>query len=160
MPADQAPVRIRAGAFGHGLPARDLSLSPGHPVLVGADADGQGGALVPVMCLINGTTVARTDAASVVYWHVELDAHDILLAEGLPAESFLDFGCRPFFEGASDFALHNPDFVPPGLSGRCRPVAVEGPLVEAERARIDARFVQTLADDCAWGEAAAHTSFA
>nr|WP_301288628.1 Hint domain-containing protein [Methylorubrum extorquens] len=152
MPADQAPVQIRAGAFGPGLPARDLFLSPGHPVLVGADADGQGGVLVPVMCLINGTSIARTDATSVVYWHVELDAHDILLAEGLHAESFLDFGCRPFFEGASDHALHNPDFVPPGLAGRCRPVAVDGPLVKAERARLDALFVQALTDHCAWAE--------
>ena len=160
MPADQAPVRVRAAAFGPGLPARDLFLSPGHPVLVGADTDGQGGVLVPVMCLINGTSIARTGATSVVYWHVELDAHDILLAEGLPAESFLDFGCRPFFEGASDHALHNPDFVPPGLSGRCRPVAVDGPLVEAERARLDAVFVQALTDDCAWAEGAENNSFA
>ncbi|MCJ2080523.1 Hint domain-containing protein, partial [Methylobacterium sp. J-090] len=151
MPADQAPVRIRAGAFGHGLPTRDLLLSPGHPVLVGADADGQDGVLVPVMYLVNGTTIARTGAKRVTYWHVELDAHDILLAEGLPAESFLDIGCRPFFAEASDHALHNPDFVPPGLSGRCRPVAVDGPLVEAERDRLGAVFAQTLADECAWG---------
>ncbi|MCJ2082413.1 hypothetical protein MKK49_14220, partial [Methylobacterium sp. J-090] len=52
---------------------------------------------------------------------------------------------------ASDHALHNPDFVPPGLSGRCRPVAVDGPLVEAERDRLGAVFAQTLADECAWG---------
>lgn len=152
LPADQAPVRVRAGAFGHGLPKRDLLLSPGHPVLVGADAEAQGGALVPVMNLINGTTIARTSLASVTYWHVELDAHDILLAEGLPAESFLDFGCRPFFEEASDHRLHNPDFVPPGLAARCRPVALDGPLVEAERARLAAVFAQTLAEDCAWDE--------
>ena len=153
MPADQAPVRIRAGAFGHGLPVRDLLLSPGHPVLVGADADSQGGVLVPVMCLINGTTIARTAAGSVTYWHVELDSHDLLLAEGLPAESFLDFGCRAFFDEASEHALHNPDFVPAGLSGRCRPVAVDGPLIEAERARIGALFGTALASHCAWAEA-------
>jgi hypothetical protein len=159
LPVDKAPVRIRAGAFGYGRPTRDLLLSPGHPVLVGADADGQGGVLVPVMTLVNGTTIARTRMASVTYWHVELDTHDILLAEGLAAESFLDFGCRPFFEEASEHALHNPDFVPPGLSARCRPVAFDGPLVEAEQHRLAAVFAQNLVDDCAWDAASSHVAF-
>nr|WP_245291234.1 Hint domain-containing protein [Methylobacterium aquaticum] len=153
LPRDQQPIRIRAGAFGPGLPARDLSLSPGHPVLVGADADGMGGHLVPAMCLINGTSIAREPVASVTYWHVELDAHDILLAEGLPAESYLDWGDRPFFTEGSDHALHNPDFVVPGLSARCRPVAVDGPVVEAERARLSGVFAAALGEACAWDEA-------
>jgi hypothetical protein len=153
LPHDQQPVRIRAGAFGGGLPTRDLRLSPGHPVLVGADANGAGGHLVPVMCLINGTTIAREPVSSVTYWHVELDAHDILLAEGLAAESYLDWGDRPFFTEGSDHALHNPDFVVPGLSARCRPVAVEGPVVEAERARLSAVFAHSLGEACAWDEA-------
>ena len=143
-------MHVRAAAFGHGLPARDLSLSPGHPVLVGADADSEGGVLVPVMCLINGTTITREPAASVTYWHVELDSHDILLAEGLPAESYIDGGDRAFFSEASDRALHNPDFVPPGWDGRCRPVAVDGPSVDAERARLDAVFAGLLSEQCGW----------
>ncbi|QRE74312.1 peptidase metallopeptidase [Methylobacterium aquaticum] len=150
LPASQQPVRLRAGAFGPGLPARDLRLSPGHPVLVGADADGAGGHLVPVMCLINGTSIVRELVSSVTYWHVELDAHDILLAEGLPAESYLDWGDRPFFSEGSDHALHNPDFVVPGLSARCRPVAVDGPVVEAERARLSGVFAAALGAACAW----------
>ncbi|TXN79061.1 Hint domain-containing protein [Methylobacterium sp. WL8] len=154
LPHDQQPIRVRVGAFGSGLPARDLRLSPGHPVLVGAAEDQLGGALVPIMCLINGTTIAREPATSVTYWHVELDAHDILLAEGLPAESYLDWGDRPFFTEQSDHALHNPDFVVLGLSARCRPVAVDGALVEAERARINAVFAAELAGHCAWDEAA------
>ncbi|AWN55919.1 hypothetical protein DK412_28520 [Methylobacterium sp. 17Sr1-1] len=153
LPPQQQPIRIRAGAFRSGLPARDLFLSPGHPVLVGAGADGAGGHLVPIMCLINGTSITREPATAVTYWHVELDAHDILLAEGLPAESYLDWGDRPFFEEGSDYALHNPDFVAPGLSARCRPVAVEGPVVEAERARLAGVFGASLGDACAWDEA-------
>jgi len=155
LPFHQQPVRVRAGAFGQGLPARDLSLSPGHPILVGADADGQGGALVPVMCLINGTTITREPIARVTYWHVELDAHDILLAEGLPAESYIDGGDRAFFVEASDHALHNPDFVPTGWNGRCRPVAVDGPVVEAERMRLDAVFAGALSEQCEWDAASA-----
>ncbi|MCF4124268.1 Hint domain-containing protein [Methylobacterium sp. SyP6R] len=150
---DQQPIHVRAGAFGAGLPTRDLRLSPGHPVLVGMDADGAGGHLVPIMCLINGTSIAREPVTSVTYWHVELDSHDILLAEGLPAESYLDWGDRPFFTEGSDHALHNPDFVVPGLAARCRPVAVDGPVVEAERARLSGVFAASLGEACAWDEA-------
>ena len=138
------PVRILAGAFGNGLPERNLFLSPGHPVLVGSH-------LVPIMCLINGTSVSRVPVETVTYWHVELDQHDILLAEGLPAESYLDWGDRAFFTEGSDHALHNPDFVVPGLAARCRPVATDGPIVEAERRRLDEIFATTLAAQCAWG---------
>ena len=151
LPVDQMPVRIRAGAFGSGLPTRDLRLSPGHPVLVGADADYEGGVLVPVMCLINGTTIAREPSAQVTYWHVELDTHDILFAEGLPAESYIDLGSRPWFDGA-DSVLFDPNFVSPAMTGRCRPVAVDGPLVEAERARLGSIFAEKLVEDCGWSE--------
>ncbi|MBA9068005.1 hypothetical protein FHR71_001740 [Methylobacterium sp. RAS18] len=147
---EQAPVRIRVGAFGHGLPVRDLYLSPGHPVLVGADANNEGGVLVPIMCLENGTSIRREPRSSVTYWHVELDSHDIVLVEGLPAESYIDGGDRAFFMEASDHALHNPDFVPPGWGARCRPVAVDGPLVEAARLRLDAVFADTLSEHCGW----------
>ncbi|MRI56174.1 hypothetical protein D8770_19745 [Methylobacterium sp. DB1607] len=145
LPFAQQPVRIRAGAFGDGLPVRDLFLSPGHPVLVG-------GHLVPVMSLVNGTSLARMPATAVTYWHVELDAHDILLAEGLPAESYLDLGSRPWF-ARSDAPLHDPEFAAVDAPGRCRPLAVEGPVVEAERRRLDDLFAAVLAGACAWGEA-------
>lgn len=150
--AEAAPVQVRAGAFGAGLPERDLYLSPGHPVLVGANVDHTGGVLVPVMCLVNGTTITRTAPGRVSYWHVELDAHDLLLAEGLPAESYHELGSRAWFEGA-DGALIDPDFVPAGENGRCRPVAVEGPVVEAERLRLSGVFAAALGAQCGWDEA-------
>ena len=152
LPTSQQPVHIRGGAFGTGVPTRDLRLSPGHPVLVGANESGAGGHLVPIMCLINGTTVARDPVSSVTYWHVELDAHDILLAEGLAAESYYDMGSRRWFEGENG-PLVDPDFVPAGEHGRCRPVAVDGPVVEAERARLSVVFSTALSAECAWDEA-------
>lgn len=147
------PVRISAHAFGDNCPARDLYLSPGHPVLVGADEDGEGGHLVPIMCLINGTTIERVAVDEVTYWHVELDRHDILLAEGLAAESYIDLGSRPWFDGAHG-ALYDPDMALPGMPGRCRPVAIDGPVVEAERRRLDAVFAMRLEAACAWPTAA------
>ena len=151
--SNMAPVRVLANAFGAGVPARDLMLSPGHPVLVGADADNEGGHLVPIMCLINGTTIERVAVNGVIYWHVELEQHDILLAEGLPAESYIDLGSRPWFAGAGG-ELHDPDMALPGMPGRCRPVAIDGPVVEAERQRLDGVFAMRLNGACAWPDEA------
>ncbi|KQQ26187.1 hypothetical protein ASF53_21335 [Methylobacterium sp. Leaf123] len=147
-----APVRVLAGAFGPDVPMRDLYLSPGHPVLIGADDDNEGGVLVPVMCLINGTSIVRTLRSKVTYWHIELDTHDILLAEGLLAESYIDGGDRAFFVEASDHALQNPDFVPPGWHNRCRPIMTEGSIVEVERARIGQMFTSLLDRHSCWSE--------
>lgn len=147
IPSETWPVRVLAGAFGADMPKRDLFLSPGHPVLV---RNGDSEVLVPIMCLINGTSIDRIAVDQVTYWHIELDRHDILFAEGLPAESFLDYGNRPWFENGPVHALANPDFIPPGLMGRCRPVAIDGPIVGAERRRLDALFETSLASQCAW----------
>ncbi|ORE96833.1 Hint domain-containing protein [Aurantimonas sp. 22II-16-19i] len=142
-----APVRVMANAFGAGVPERDMFLSPGHPVLVRQnDVE----VLVPIMNLINGTTIERTAMPSVTYWHIELDQHDILLADGLPAESFFDMGSRGWFDNDLDDVLANPDLVPAGRHGRCREVAVEGPLVEAERRRLAELFYADLCAQCAW----------
>ena len=84
------PVRVRADAFGAGRPHRDLWLSPDHAVFVD-------GALVPVRLLVNGASIAQHPRDEVFYYHVELAEHGVLLAEGLPAESYLDTGNRSAF---------------------------------------------------------------
>jgi hypothetical protein len=93
-PETVAPVRIQCGAFADKIPHRDLLVSPDHAIFVD-------GALICARQLINGTTIRQEmDWRSVSYFHVELDAHAILLAEGLPAESYLDTGNRGFFTNA------------------------------------------------------------
>lgn len=84
------PVCVSAGALGEGLPHRDLWLSPDHALFVG-------GALIPVRYLINGASIAEVACDGATYFHVELAAHAVLLAEGLPAESYLDTGNRAAF---------------------------------------------------------------
>jgi hypothetical protein len=130
---EQQPVRVLAGAFGEGLPVRDLRLSHGHAVCV----DAVGEVLVPVGELVNGKTILREDVAEVTYWHVELESHDVLLAEGLPAESYLDAGNRVFFGRAHGrLATIDPDRT---LADSCRPFLAEGPILAAIRERLAAR---------------------
>jgi collagen type I/II/III/V/XI/XXIV/XXVII alpha len=124
------PVRIRPHAFGHGLPARDLWLSPDHAVFID-------GALIPVRLLVNGTTIARERRASVTYFHVELPRHDILFAESLPCESFLDTGNRnAFANGGGAMQLH-PDFAPRAWDALgCAPLVLGGKQLDRARARL------------------------
>jgi hypothetical protein len=125
------PVRVLAGAFGPGRPGRDLWLSPDHAVF----ADG---ALVPIRHLVNGATIRREDVDAVTYVHVELagpdgaPVHDVLLAEGLAAESFLDTGNRDSFGSA----LH-PSFARQAWDeGACAPLLEGGPAVVRLRAGL------------------------
>ena len=78
------PVRIRASAIADQVPARDLYVSAGHAIFV----DGQ---LIAAGLLINGRTikaVSEADFEEVTYYHIELETHDVIVAEGLGAESF------------------------------------------------------------------------
>lgn len=124
------PIRIGADAFGPRLPYRDLVLSPGHGLCVQVLDE----VIVPSLVLANGTTIAQVDEVRVSYWHVELDAHDILYANGLPAESSIHVGDR----GSAD-AGGDPTEVVRRISDNCRPYVAEGLLVSAVRERLKLR---------------------
>jgi hypothetical protein len=131
-PAQVLPVRILAGAFGPGLPARDLLVSPHHAIY---DA----GHLFEAIALVNGATILQEHAAkSISYHHIELDRHDVMLAEGLPAESFLNRGHRAMFEGQGALTLH-PDFRAVADAGFCVPLVRAGAALAALRGRLLAR---------------------
>ena len=98
-----APVRIKRGAFADNVPHRDLLVSPDHAILTD-------GVLICARQLVNGATIRQeTDHRSVVYYHVELEDHAIMLAEGLPAESYLDTGNRGFFANSDLPCAPHPD---------------------------------------------------
>jgi hypothetical protein len=139
-PKGLKPVRIAAHAFGPGKPVRDLLLSPAHAVAV----DLLGEVLVPVGSLVNGATIAQLDVDQVTYWHVELDSHDLLLAENLAAESYLDTGNRRFFIESRCTDLRASSSAPDSdgpvdRNAFCRPFHDRGPLVQALRLQLNER---------------------
>ncbi|HVC63555.1 MAG TPA: Hint domain-containing protein [Acetobacteraceae bacterium] len=99
-----APVRVLRHAFGQSLPARDLLVSPDHCLFVA-------GRLVPAKLLINDMTIVQErETAAVHYYHVELDQHAVMFAEGLPAESYLDTGNRAMFANTGLAMVLHPEF--------------------------------------------------
>lgn len=123
------PVRIRAGALGQGIPRRDLYVSPRHAMLID-------GVLVPAEALIDGDAIAVCHHfRTVEYFHIELDRHDIVYAEGAPSESFCDRGNRDMFHNAHTFAARYPDAAS-GPQDFCAPLVESGPQLAAIRSAI------------------------
>ncbi len=124
------PVRIRAHAFGPNIPTRDLWLSPDHAIYAE-------GVLVPMKYLLNDHSITQERTNQVEYWHLELPRHAAILAENLPAESFLDTGAKSAFEaGGRTLQLH-PDFaIRLWEAEGFAPLMVSGPEVEQVRRRL------------------------
>lgn len=123
------PVRFETGALGKGLPRRPLTVSPKHRILLrdwrAELLFGAADVLVPAESLVNGSTIRQLlTETSVDYFHLLCDEHEVLLAEGVPSESF-----------------H------PGRTGL-------GTLAEATRAEILTIFPELAADPESYGATA------
>jgi hypothetical protein len=78
------PIRVARFAIDHHTPYRDLYLSPLHCVFFNE-------ALIPVMYLINETSIAQgapAEMSAIEYYHVELATHEVIYAEGALVESY------------------------------------------------------------------------
>lgn len=79
------PIRISRHALDENTPHSDLYVSPHHALLID-------GVLIRAKDLVNGTTVApaySAGRATVEYYHILLDRHEVVIAEGTPAETLL-----------------------------------------------------------------------
>jgi hypothetical protein len=130
------PVRIRRDTFADGVPRRDLFLSPDHAIFVDC-------VLIPARLLVNGATIAQDLCKRRIrYHHVELDAHGVMVADGLPSESYLDTGNRGIFENADAPRILHPGFddeQPRRVAGSCRPFADDAARVEPVWRRLAVR---------------------
>lgn len=135
------PVLLRAGSLGAdrngaALPHRDLLLAPMHAVVI--EDEEAGAVLVPAAALVNGVSILRATAGqAVAYVHLELNSHDVILAEGAAAETFADCGNRAMFQNAAEFAALYPRR---GAAewGFCMPRLEEGHALERIRRRLAA----------------------
>jgi antigen 43 len=88
------PVIVRRGALADNVPHQDLHVTKAHSLYIGE-------VLIPVEFLVNHRTIVWDDRAQEVeIYHVELESHDVLIANGVPAESFRDDGNRWLFQNA------------------------------------------------------------
>ena len=117
------PVIVCKGALGPNLPFADLRVTKGHALWFD-------GVLIPVEFLVNHRTILWDDRAQeVAIYHIELATHDVLLANGAPAESYRDDGNRWLFHNAN--SGWNEPAKPP-----CAPVLTGGPVVDAVWRRL------------------------
>lgn len=82
-PLDSYPILIKAGALGDNIPSRDLYISPNHSLLVE-------GLLINAGALVNDISIIKIEPTQTFcYYHIELENHALLVAEGTFAESYL-----------------------------------------------------------------------
>ncbi len=131
LPEARSLVRIAAGALGDGLPRRDLVLTGDHALMLD-------GVLVNAGALVKGTSITRVPRAELparfTVYHVETAAHDIILAEGVPAETYMDAKGRARFD-------NHADYVPP--PGGERKIEHPAPRVTAPR-QLPARLAERI----------------
>ena len=85
-PLSVRPIHIRPSAIEDNIPHADLYLSATHSLYID-------GVLVPAWNLVNGTSVTRVDAEHldvIEYFHIVLDQHDVIDAEGALCDTFLE----------------------------------------------------------------------
>ncbi len=128
------PFRIMPHALGDGRPNRPQLRSPDHAVFV-EDV------LIPIKFLLTDSTIAQIEVDHISYYHIELPRHDVVLAENMPAETYLETGGRSAFENAGGAMQLHPDFEPePARVGMVWKNFGYAPLLgengELERARV------------------------
>ena len=95
---DILPICIKAGALDDNVPRRDLWISPHHAMFLE-------GVLIEAKDLVNGVSIVQADRVEKVeYFHVELETHNVIFAEGALSRDFFDDDSRGMFHNAPNTA--------------------------------------------------------
>ena len=117
------PIVLRKGALADNVPYYDLRITKGHALFLDD-------VLIPAEFLVNHRSIIWDDhAREVEFYHIELAAHGVLLANGAPAETYRDDGNRWLFRNANSGWDQPPK--PP-----CAPVLTGGAPVDAVWRRL------------------------
>jgi hypothetical protein len=139
------PVRIHAGALGHGLPLADLWVSRQHRMLVSSPICermfGHTDILVAAIKLtaLPGIHV-DADIAEIDYVHLLFDAHEVVFAEGAPSESLLPHS--EAIGALSPEALDEIGLIFPGILDGSAPWSLAKPIPKGCR---QARLAERIA---------------
>lgn len=129
------PVRICKGAVSERVPHTDLLLTPEHCLYLN-------GVFIPVRMLVNGGSIAyATDITSYDYYHVETASHDVIVANGLTTESYLDTGNRNSFAQPGSIA-HFSTVAKSWEHDASAPLVTDRAVVEPVHARLAQRSEQ------------------
>ncbi|QCO57068.1 tandem-95 repeat protein (plasmid) [Pseudorhodobacter turbinis] len=86
------PIMIRRGSLGHGLPERDMMVSPNHRVLVSNDRTSlyfdEHEVLVAAKHLVGGKGIFEVESIGTSYIHFMFEQHEVVLSDGAWTESF------------------------------------------------------------------------
>ena len=127
---DHVPVKVSRGALNGTLPYRDLYVTDSHCFLIN-------GLLIRAIDLVNGATIAKKAPASrdqLDYYHIELADHDVIIANGAPAETLrAEAGERQNFDNFDEYVrLYGPE---PATVPACAPLVANKNLIQELQSR-------------------------
>ena len=128
------PICFSAGCLSEGVPSRDLYVSPAHALLID-------GVLIPAEHLLTEGSVTRGFRdGDVAYFHLELEDHDVVWANGVTAETYVDDDNRSMFENADEYhALYPSGMMEAAIY--CVSRMTDGDVVQAVRNRLARRAI-------------------
>jgi len=137
---DILPVCMKAGALADNVPKRDLWISPNHAMYLD-------GVLIEAKDLVNGVSIVQAERVEQVeYFHIELETHDVIIAQGALSETFIDDDSRLMFHNAHEYRTLYTD-APAALARYCAARLDEGYEVEAIRQRLALRAGLVSSDE-------------